>query len=93
MNQEDSPSISTFIRKVSFNFIIHNLTLNQKFSSLIIYTLVVLLKYNQEVYDELMLAFDALPLAALLVCEELGSFLCCHGGIGPGLRTVSESSS
>lgn len=41
-------------------------------------------KYNGQLYDEIMNAFDALPLAATIN----NKFLCLHGGLSPDIRTV-----
>lgn len=38
-------------------------------------------KYSKECYDIFMKCFDCLPLAAVLE-NDLGRWLCCHGGIG-----------
>ena len=46
-------------------------------------------KYNEEVYDAIMDAFDCLPLAAI-VTTSYGRFLCTHGGLGPGLSTIED---
>eukprot|EP00010_Vexillifera_abyssalis_P006265 CAMPEP_0201545192 /NCGR_PEP_ID=MMETSP0173_2-20130828/1730_1 /ASSEMBLY_ACC=CAM_ASM_000268 /TAXON_ID=218659 /ORGANISM="Vexillifera sp., Strain DIVA3 564/2" /LENGTH=486 /DNA_ID=CAMNT_0047953525 /DNA_START=150 /DNA_END=1610 /DNA_ORIENTATION=+ len=46
-------------------------------------------KYNQEVYDAIMNAFDCLPIAAL-VDTNYGKFLCTHGGLGPGIKTIDD---
>ena len=47
-------------------------------------------KYDKEVYDKFMLAFDALPLAAVVKSRECGGFLCLHGGISPAIRDVTS---
>jgi serine/threonine-protein phosphatase 2B catalytic subunit len=39
----------------------------------------VLERYDQEVYEQIMLTFDALPLVAVIG----GQYLCVHGGISP----------
>ena len=44
-------------------------------------------KYDLGFYEACMLAFDALPLAAMVGPHVL----CVHGGIGPGLRFVRDS--
>ncbi len=51
-----------------------------------------LYKYSQAIYDALMLAFDALPIAAVLEGEDVGKFLAMHGGIGPDIKTVCNKS-
>ena len=38
-------------------------------------------KFNHDVYDLIMACFDSLPLAAV-VENNLGKWMCCHGGIG-----------
>eukprot|EP01121_Diplochlamys_sp_Union-15-3_P013846 TRINITY_DN4354_c0_g1_i2.p1 TRINITY_DN4354_c0_g1~~TRINITY_DN4354_c0_g1_i2.p1 ORF type:complete len:358 (+),score=68.38 TRINITY_DN4354_c0_g1_i2:252-1325(+) len=43
-------------------------------------------KYNTEIYDLIMDAFDALPLAAVMNEQ----FFCVHGGISPQLKTLEE---
>ena len=48
-----------------------------------------ILKYDQEVYNRLMDAFDALPLMAIVN----NKFLAVHGGISPtcsDLKTIAE---
>lgn len=49
-----------------------------------------LTKYSDAVYDAIMKAFDALPLAALIETESYGRFLCLHGGLGPSLNTLAD---
>lgn len=48
-----------------------------------------LCKYNEELWDEFMLLFDALPLAAL-VTTEYGTFYCVHGGLSPDILHIEE---
>ena len=48
-----------------------------------------LYKYDIEAYDAVMDSFDALPLA----CVVNKKFLALHGGISPGLKTLSNISS
>lgn len=44
---------------------------------------------SQRLYDEIMLLFDALPLAVLLEDEE-SRFLCVHGGLSPDIKTIED---
>ncbi|EKG07506.1 serine/threonine protein phosphatase, putative [Trypanosoma cruzi] len=43
-------------------------------------------KYGEAVYDAFQLAFDRLPLAALVAA----AFFCVHGGISPYIKTIRE---
>jgi diadenosine tetraphosphatase ApaH/serine/threonine PP2A family protein phosphatase len=45
-------------------------------------------KYDEEVYDEVMEVFDALPLAA-----TINYMFCVHGGISPKLVNIKEINS
>lgn len=42
-------------------------------------------KYNQEVYDRIMILFDLLPIAGVLN----NKFFCTHGGLSPELMKVN----
>jgi serine/threonine-protein phosphatase 2B catalytic subunit len=46
----------------------------------------VLDKYDNEVYDAILQAFDCMPLVAI-VNEE---YLCMHGGVSPNMKTLGE---
>ena len=50
------------------------------------FSIVGLVKYDQETYDRVMELFDNLPLA----CLVNGKFLCVHGGISHELRSVLD---
>jgi serine/threonine-protein phosphatase 2B catalytic subunit len=43
-------------------------------------------KYNEELYDLLMVCFDALPLAAMVSQK----YFCVHGGLSPDITYVSD---
>lgn len=44
---------------------------------------------SQRLYDEIMLLFDALPLAVMLEDEE-SRFLCVHGGLSPDIKSIED---
>lgn len=46
-------------------------------------------KYDLEVYNAIMRAFDALPLSCHIE-TDYGNFLCVHGGLGPSLKTIAD---
>jgi serine/threonine-protein phosphatase 2B catalytic subunit len=46
----------------------------------------VLDKFDDEVYEAIMLCFDALPLIAIVN----QTYLCMHGGVSPMLRSLEE---
>lgn len=50
-------------------------------------------KYSAELFEEAELLFDALPLAAHVRGTAYGDCVCMHGGIGPGLRKLSDINS
>lgn len=49
-------------------------------------------KYGASVYDAFMECFDSLPLAAV-VENQLGRWLCCHGGIGSKITSLDAINS
>eukprot|EP01122_Echinamoeba_exundans_P008298 TRINITY_DN2731_c0_g2_i3.p1 TRINITY_DN2731_c0_g2~~TRINITY_DN2731_c0_g2_i3.p1 ORF type:complete len:358 (+),score=51.67 TRINITY_DN2731_c0_g2_i3:98-1171(+) len=46
-------------------------------------------KYSLEMWEEFMLAFDCLPLAAVVENME-GRYLCVHAGLSPDINTVDD---
>ncbi len=46
----------------------------------------VLYKYDEQIYNLFMEAFDTLPLS----CLVNGKFLALHGGISPDLKTIED---
>lgn len=46
------------------------------------------IKYGNDVYDKIMLSFDALPLAAIVN----NKFPCVHGGISPKIKRIEDVS-
>jgi len=46
-------------------------------------------KFDSEVYDEIIVAFNSMPLVAIAD----GKYLCMHGGISPELKKVEEINS
>jgi serine/threonine-protein phosphatase 2B catalytic subunit len=47
-------------------------------------------KYNMEMYERFMYAFDCMPLAATLRCKNMGTFFCVHGGLSPDIDTLDD---
>jgi serine/threonine-protein phosphatase 2B catalytic subunit len=50
----------------------------------------VLAKYNKDVFEEFVLLFQALPLAAVVNTEKMGRFFAVHGGISPDTPTIAD---
>jgi serine/threonine-protein phosphatase 2B catalytic subunit len=46
----------------------------------------VLDKYDSEIYDQILLTFDAMPLIAVVNQE----YLCMHGGVSPNMKNLDE---
>jgi serine/threonine-protein phosphatase 2B catalytic subunit len=46
----------------------------------------VLDKYDSEIYDQILLTFDAMPLVAVVNQE----YLCMHGGVSPNMKNLDE---
>lgn len=47
-------------------------------------------KYGTDIYDLIMVAFDALPLAAVVTNGGDEKFFCVHGGISPYIMTMED---
>lgn len=48
-------------------------------------------KYSDDMYQDAMRCFDALPICAV-VSGAYGKFFCTHGGLSPFVRTVRHLS-
>jgi serine/threonine-protein phosphatase 2B catalytic subunit len=43
-----------------------------------------------DIYDHFMECFDNLPIAAVVLGEKSGNYLCMHGGISPNMRSKAD---